>query len=33
MDSADLVLVVDDDPAMLRSVSRLLRQFGYASWK
>ena len=31
MDSADLVLVVDDDPAMLRSVSRLLRQFGYAS--
>ena len=26
-----LVLVVDDDPAMLRSVARLLRQFGYAS--
>jgi FixJ family two-component response regulator len=27
----NLVLVVDDDPAMLRSVARLLRQFGYAS--
>src|SRR5690242_13402408 len=26
-----LVLVVDDDEAMLRSVARLLRQFGYAS--
>jgi FixJ family two-component response regulator len=25
------VFVVDDDPAMLRSVARLLRQFGYAS--
>jgi CheY-like chemotaxis protein len=24
-------LVVDDDPAMLRSVARLLRQFGYVS--
>ena len=31
MDSADLVLVVDDDPQMLRSIGRLLRQFGYAS--
>jgi FixJ family two-component response regulator len=27
----NLVLVADDDPAMLRSVARLLRQFGYAS--
>ena len=27
----DVVLVVDDDPGMLRSVARLLRQFGYAS--
>jgi FixJ family two-component response regulator len=27
----DLVVVVDDDPAMLRSVARLLRQFGYAT--
>ena len=27
----NLVLVVDDDPAMLRSVARTLRQFGYAS--
>jgi len=27
----NLVLVVDDDPAMLRSVARLLWQFGYAS--
>ena len=26
----NLVLVVDDDPAMLRSVARMLRQFGYA---
>lgn len=26
-----LVLVVDDDPGMLRSVARLLRQLGYAS--
>jgi FixJ family two-component response regulator len=26
-----LVFVVDDDPSMLRSVARLLRQFGYAS--
>jgi FixJ family two-component response regulator len=25
------VFVVDDDPNMLRSVARLLRQFGYAS--
>jgi FixJ family two-component response regulator len=31
MDTADLVLVVDDDPAMLRSMARLLRAFGYAS--
>lgn len=31
MDTANLVLVVDDDPAMLRSVARLLRQFGYDS--
>jgi FixJ family two-component response regulator len=27
----NLVLVVDDDAGMLRSVARLLRQFGYAS--
>jgi hypothetical protein len=27
----NVVLVVDDDPAMLRSVARRLRQFGYAS--
>ena len=27
----NLVLVVDDDPSMLRSVARLLRQSGYAS--
>jgi FixJ family two-component response regulator len=27
----NLVLVVDDDPAVLRSIARLLRQFGYAS--
>ncbi|PSO28029.1 response regulator transcription factor [Bradyrhizobium sp. MOS002] len=27
----NVVLVVDDDAAMLRSVARLLRQFGYAS--
>src|SRR5437868_8765698 len=26
-----LVFVIDDDPAMLRSVARMLRQFGYAS--
>jgi FixJ family two-component response regulator len=25
------VFVVDDDPGMLRSVARMLRQFGYAS--
>jgi FixJ family two-component response regulator len=25
----NVVLVVDDDAAMLRSVARLLRQFGY----
>ena len=31
MPNRNLVLVVDDDPAMLRSVARLLRQFGYAS--
>jgi FixJ family two-component response regulator len=31
MGSADLVLIVDDDPAMLRSIGRLLQQFGYAS--
>ena len=31
MGSADLVLVVDDDPPMLRSIARLLRQFGYAT--
>jgi FixJ family two-component response regulator len=27
----DLVLVVDDDPGLLRAVGRLLRQFGYSS--
>jgi FixJ family two-component response regulator len=27
----NVVLVVDDDPMMLRSVARLLRQFGYAN--
>jgi FixJ family two-component response regulator len=27
----NVVFVVDDDPAMLRSVARLLRQSGYAS--
>jgi FixJ family two-component response regulator len=27
----NVVFVVDDDAAMLRSVARLLRQFGYAS--
>jgi FixJ family two-component response regulator len=31
MHTAGLVLVVDDDAVMLRSVARLLRQFGYAS--
>ena len=31
MDTANLVLVVDDDASMLRSVARMLRQFGYAS--
>jgi FixJ family two-component response regulator len=31
METANLVLVVDDDAAMLRSLARLLRQFGYAS--
>lgn len=31
MPDRNLVVVVDDDPAMLRSVARLLRQFGYAS--
>jgi FixJ family two-component response regulator len=31
MHTANLVLVVDDDPAMLRSIARLLRQFGYES--
>jgi FixJ family two-component response regulator len=31
MDTANLVLVVDDDASMLRSLARLLRQFGYAS--
>ena len=29
--SRNVVLVVDDDAGMLRSVARLLRQFGYAS--
>ena len=27
----NVVFVVDDDPAMLRSLARLLRQFGYDS--
>ena len=27
----NVVFVVDDDPGMLRSVARMLRQFGYAS--
>jgi FixJ family two-component response regulator len=27
----NVVFVVDDDPAMLRSIARLLRQFGYDS--
>ena len=31
MPERNLVFVVDDDPAMLQSVARLLRQFGYAS--
>jgi FixJ family two-component response regulator len=31
MDAANLVFVVDDDSAILRSVARMLRQFGYAS--
>ena len=31
MPHRDVVLVVDDDPGMLRSVARMLRQFGYAS--
>jgi FixJ family two-component response regulator len=31
MSSADRVLIVDDDPAMLRSIGRLLQQFGYGS--
>ena len=31
MESANLVLIVDDDAAMLRSLARLLRQFGYAT--
>ena len=31
MPNRNLVLVVDDDPAMLLSVARLLRQFGYAT--
>ena len=31
METANLVLVVDDDAAMLRSLARLLRQFGYAT--
>ena len=31
MQGRNLVLVVDDDPGMLRSVARLLRQLGYAS--
>ena len=29
MPNRNLVIVVDDDPAMLRSVARLLRQLGY----
>ena len=31
MPKRNVVLVVDDDSAMLRSIGRLLRQFGYAS--
>ena len=31
MDTSNLVLVVDDDATMLKSVARLLRQFGYES--
>jgi FixJ family two-component response regulator len=31
MDTADLVLVVDDDPPIPRSIGRLLRQFGYGA--
>lgn len=31
MPNRNLVFVVDDDPGMLRSVARMLRQFGYAS--
>ena len=31
MPHRNVVFVVDDDPAMLRSVARMLRQFGYAS--
>ena len=31
MPNRNVVFVVDDDPAMLQSVARLLRQFGYDS--
>ena len=31
MDTANLVLIVDDDASMLKSVARLLRQLGYES--
>ena len=31
MPHRNLVFVVDDDPAMLRGVTRILRQFGYDS--
>ena len=31
MDTANLVLVVDDDASMLRSLARVLRRCGYAS--
>ena len=31
MPNRNLVLVVDDDASILKSVARLLRQFGYAS--
>jgi FixJ family two-component response regulator len=31
MDTTNLVLVVDDDASLLRSLARLLRQFGYTS--
>jgi FixJ family two-component response regulator len=31
MDTANLVLVVDDDASMLTSLARMLRQFGYTS--